>query len=163
MTNIYSSVASIYDDPKKRIILVTATDLESNLTFDKDVTVPKTMERSKLKSGQVPIKWRTNSKGNPVYLVEAETDDDILNTENALASKALRVCLLRLIPGDILDEAINEAQATLSKKIMDDPEPRPSRRCATTSSSSSASCRRSWPSTWATRWTGRRRSRRSPP
>jgi hypothetical protein len=122
MTNIYSSVMSIYDDQRKRIIRVTATDLESNLTFDKDVTVPKTMERSKLKQGQVPIRHRFNSKGNPVFLVEAETDDDILNTENALASKALRVCLLRLIPGDILDEAINEAQATLSKGIKDDPD-----------------------------------------
>ncbi|HVZ88050.1 MAG TPA: hypothetical protein VHG72_13850 [Polyangia bacterium] len=131
MTNIYSSVMAIYDDPKKRIIRVTATDLESNLTFDKDVTVPKTMERSKLKQGQTPLKVRFNSKGNPVYLVEAETDDDILNTENALASKALRVCLLRLIPGDILDEAINEAQATLSKGIKDDPDKALKQMCDT--------------------------------
>ncbi len=122
MTNMYSSSTVIYDDPKKRIILVTAVDLESNLTFDKEVTIPKTMERSKLKQGQTPLKHRFNSKGNPVYLVEAETDDDILNTENALASKALRVCLLRLIPGDILDEAIKEAHATLNKGIKDDPD-----------------------------------------
>ena len=69
MTNIYSSVMSIYDDPKKRIIRVTATDLESNLTFDKDVFVPKTMERSKLKPGQTALKQRTNSNGNTTYLV----------------------------------------------------------------------------------------------
>lgn len=122
MTNVYTSVTAIYDDAKKRIIKVAATDLESNVSHDKDVTVPKTMERSKLKKGQIPIKCRFNSEGNPVYLVDAETDDDILNTENALASKALRVCILRLIPGDILDEAINEAQATLSKGIKDDPD-----------------------------------------
>jgi hypothetical protein len=122
MTNIYTSVTAIYDDTKKRIIKVSATDLESNLSHDKDVTVPKTLERSKLKPGQIPIKQRVNSQGDPVFLVEAETDDDILNTENALASKAMRVCILRLIPGDILDEAINEAQATLSKKIKDDPD-----------------------------------------
>jgi hypothetical protein len=63
-----------------------------------------------------------NSDNKPVFLVEAETDDDILNTENALASKALRVCLLRLIPGDLLDEAIKEAYATLEKGIKDDPD-----------------------------------------
>jgi hypothetical protein len=122
MTNIYSSVTAIYDDAQKRIVRVSATDLESNLTYDKDVTVPKTMERSKLKPGQTPIKHRMNSKGNPVFLVEAETDDDILNAENALASKALRVCLLRLIPGDILDEAMREAYSTIEKKIKDDPD-----------------------------------------
>lgn len=122
MTNVYSSVTAIYDDPTKRIVRVSATDLESNLTFDKDVTVPKTMERSKLKPGQTLIKHRINSQGNSVYLVEAETDDDILNSENALASKALRVCLLRLIPGDILDEAMREAYSTIEKGIKDDPD-----------------------------------------
>jgi hypothetical protein len=122
MTNVYSSVTALYDDPKRRIIRVSATDLESNLTFDKDVTVHKTLERSKLKPGQSAIRTRLNSNNQPVFLVEAETDDDILNTENALASKALRVCLLRLIPGDILDEAIREAYATLEKGIKDDPD-----------------------------------------
>ncbi len=122
MTNICTSVTAIYDDEKKRIIKVSATDLESNLSHDKDVTVPKTMERSKLKQGQVPIRHRFNSEGNPVYLVAAETDDDILNTENGLASKAMRVCILRLIPADILDEAITEAYATIEKKIKDDPD-----------------------------------------
>lgn len=122
MTNITSSVTTIYDDARKRIINVSATDLESNLTFDKDVTVSKTMERSQLKPGQVPLKQRINSQGNTTFLVEAETDDDILNSENALASKALRVCLLRLVPGDILEEAMREAYNTIEKKITEDPD-----------------------------------------
>jgi hypothetical protein len=63
-----------------------------------------------------------NSNNELTYLVEADTDDDILNTENALASKALRVCLLRLIPGDILDEALREAYNTIEKGITDDPD-----------------------------------------
>lgn len=122
MTNVYSSVMAIYDDDRKRIIKVSATDLETNLTFDKDVTVSKTMERTKLKPGQIPLKQRQNSQGNTTFLVEAETDDDILNMENALASKALRVCLLRLIPGDILEEAMREAYNTIEKGITEDPD-----------------------------------------
>lgn len=122
MTNITASVITVYDDAAKRIINVSATDLESNLTFDKDVTVRKMMERSKLKPGQVALKQRLNSKGFATFLVEAETDDDILNMENALASKALRVCLLRLIPGDILEEAMAEAYNTIEKGIKDDPD-----------------------------------------
>lgn len=122
MTNIDTSVYVLYDDPKKRIIRVSTTDLESNITFTKDVTVPKTMERSNVKQGQTILGSRFNSKGRPVFLVAAETDDDILNTENALASKAMRVCLLRLIPGDILDEALREAFNTIEKKIKEDPD-----------------------------------------
>jgi hypothetical protein len=122
MTNIDTSTTVLYDDAKKRIFRVSATDLESNLTFTKDVTFSKTMERSSLRQGQVPISSRMNSRGKVTYLVAAETDDDILNTENALASKALRVCLLRLIPGDILDEAMREAYATLEKNIKEDPD-----------------------------------------
>lgn len=122
MTNIDVSTLAIYDDRDKRIVRVSATDLESNITFTKDVTVPKTMERSSLKPGQMALGSRMNSKGRPVFLVKAETDDDILNTENALASKAIRVCLLRLIPGDLLEEAMIEATKTLRTKDKEDPD-----------------------------------------
>lgn len=122
MTNIDVSTLAIYDDRDKRIVRVSATDLETNITFTKDVTVPKTMERSSLKPGQPALGSRMNSKGRPVFLVKAETDDDILNTENALASKAIRVCLLRLIPGDLLEEAMIEATKTLRTKDKEDPD-----------------------------------------
>lgn len=122
MGNMEASTEVIYDDAKKRIVRVTATDYEANISHHKDVTVPKTMERTTPKPGQVVLKSRMNSKGKPTYLVEAETDDDILNAENALASKAMRVCILRIIPGDILAEALREAYATLEKKIKEDPD-----------------------------------------
>lgn len=128
MTNVFTDVFAIYDDDKKRIVRVSASDLEANITYTKDVTIEKTMERSKLREGQIAISTRLNSRGYSTYLVAA-TDDDILNKENALASKAMRTCLLRLVPGDILDEAMDQARATMEAKIKEDPDAEKKRMC----------------------------------
>jgi len=128
MTNMFTDVFAVYDDDKKRIVRVSASDLESNITYTKDVTIEKTMERSKLRDGQTALSSRVNSRGYPVFLVAA-TDDDILNKENALASKAMRTCLLRLVPGDILDEAMDQARLTMESKIKEDPDFEKKRMC----------------------------------
>lgn len=103
MGNVYTSFKSIYDDDDKSIVRTTVMDLESNFTSEGDVTVRKTVERSKLKKGQVPLSRRVNSYGEPVFLVPA-TDDELLNKVNALNSKALRNGAMRILPGDIQDE-----------------------------------------------------------
>ena len=120
MGNVFTDVFAIYDDTQKRIVRVVASDLEANLTYTKDVTIHKTVERSKLRDGQNAIGQRINSKGRPVFIVEA-TDDEILDRENALASKAMRTCLLRLVPGDILEEAMEQARATMRNASAKDP------------------------------------------
>lgn len=120
MTNVYADATSIYDDAQKSILRVTVTDLESNATVAMDVTVAKTVERSKLKNGQIPLRERINSSGKRVYIVEA-TDDDILNKVNALVSKALRNGVLRLLPGDIQDECEAKCRETQVKKDKEDP------------------------------------------
>ena len=121
MTNILADVASIYDDDKKRIVRVVACDLETNVTHTKDVTINKTVERSRPMEGRKVLSQRINSSGKPVFVIEA-TDDEILDREGALASKAMRTCLLRLIPGDILEEAIQRCYETQSKKDAEDPD-----------------------------------------
>jgi len=121
MTNVLTDVASIYDDDKKRIVRVVACDLEANVTYTKDVTVNKTVERSRPMEGRKILSQRINSRGKPVFVIEA-TDDEILDREGALASKAMRTCLLRLIPGDILEEAIQRCYYTQSKKDAEDPD-----------------------------------------
>ena len=103
--NVMPETPTIYDDAEKRIVRVSVTDLESNLTYSKDVTITKTVERRSLKRGEVPLKQRVNSKGETIFILEA-TDDDILNKENALVSKALRTQALRILPGDVLDECM---------------------------------------------------------
>ncbi len=121
MMNILTDVSAIYDDDKKRIIRVMASDLESNVTYTKDVTVNKTVERAKPMEGRKIISQRINSRGKAVFVIEA-TDDEILDKEGSLASKAMRTCLLRIIPGDILEEAVQKCYETMANKDAQDPD-----------------------------------------
>lgn len=120
MRNIYCEVAAIYDDAQKRIVRVSATDLEANLTYPMDVTIAKTIERSRMMEGRKILATRKNSKGKDVFIIEA-TDEEILDKERAIASKAMRTCLLRLIPGDLLEEAVERCYATRRGEIAKDP------------------------------------------
>lgn len=113
MTNVVSETMTVFDDSSRRIVRVTVTDLEANTPWSQDVTIEKTVERSTLK-GETPISKRTNSKGYPVYIVPA-TDDDILNKTNALISKAVRTLALRLLPGDIQEDALFQCRETMRK------------------------------------------------
>src|SRR6266508_920945 len=70
---------------------------------------------------QIAIRTRINSRGRTVYLVEA-TDDEILNQENALVSKALRTTGLRLVPGWLVDECMSAVRATREKGDAADPD-----------------------------------------
>jgi hypothetical protein len=121
MGNVMPEVATVYDDTKKRIVRVTVTDLEANLTYSQDVVVEKTVERSKLRGGQQPIAVRTNSNGYKTFIVEA-TEDDLLNKQAALVSKALRTLALRVLPGDILDECMDQVIATQEARDKADPD-----------------------------------------
>lgn len=114
MRNIVSDTSLVWEDETKRSVKVTVTDLESNLTYSKDITVEKTVERRKLKDGQAAISERVNSYGDKVYLVAA-TEDEIAQKISAQESKIIRNCGLRLIPQDILDEAQSAIRETLSK------------------------------------------------
>lgn len=120
MGNIAVDIMTIYDDERRRVVRVSATDLEINLPYSKDVTVEKTVERNSVRDGQTMISQRVGSRGQTVYTVLA-SDDEILNKENALTSKALRANLLRLVPGDLLEEALDEVYRTLNSEAERDP------------------------------------------
>ncbi len=120
MGNILPETATIYDDASKRIVRQSVTDLESNVTYIKDVVIEKVVERTSLKDGQVAISERTNSTGKRTYLVTA-TEDALLNKEGALVSKAMRSSALRILPGDILDECMELCQKTISDQAAKDP------------------------------------------
>jgi hypothetical protein len=119
--NIAMEVSQIYDDETTRVVRVSATDLEANITWPQDVTVAKTVERKTLRKGQRPVGERTNSYGDRVYLVEA-SEDDLLNKQGALVSKALRTCILRIIPGNLQDEAYDVCNAILRDESAKDPD-----------------------------------------
>ena len=120
MTNIYPEVSTIYDDREKRIVRVAVTDLECNVTYHKDIVVDKTVER-KNPDGREIASERINKQGNRIFIVLA-TEDEMLNKENALVSKALRTCALRLIPGDLIDEAMAMVEETLAAGDRVDPD-----------------------------------------
>jgi hypothetical protein len=121
MTNIMPETVTLFDDNRKRVVRVSLTDLEYNVTYSADLTLEKTVERKKLRANQRPLGVRTNSYGDTVYLVEA-TEGDLLNKEGAAVSKAIRNLALRLLPGDIQDDARAAINATLQNAAARDPD-----------------------------------------
>lgn len=121
MTNVYPEVCTVYDDSERTIFRVCVTDLESNLTYASEVTVRKTVERSKVNPGDVVIGERLNSFGKKVYIREA-TDDEMLVKQNALISKAIRTNALRLLPGDISDDCKSAIFAAMHADVGADPD-----------------------------------------
>jgi hypothetical protein len=121
MTNIDISTQTIFDDEERRIVRVSVTDLEANVPYSQDVTITKSVERRNLKQGETPIRTRLNSTGQQLYILPG-TDDDILNKQGALISKAVRTLGLRIIPGDLADEAERLIRQTLMQKDAQDPD-----------------------------------------
>lgn len=121
MTNIVIEEATVYDDDEKRIIQVSVADLEANVPYTTSITIDKTVERSRAKDGDEVIRKRTNSQGAQVFIIRA-TEDDLLNKRNALASKAIRTLVLRLVPGDIVDECMDAVVRTQRDADAKDPD-----------------------------------------
>lgn len=115
--NVYASTTVIFDDQQRRIVRVQVMDLENCLTYEHDIALDKTVERAN-GTGRTVIGQRTNSQGNAVFLVMA-TEDEILVKQAALVSKAIRTCGLRLLPGDIVDEAQAAVMATRQNGAAD--------------------------------------------
>jgi hypothetical protein len=121
MGNCIVEAVTVFDDKERRIVRVSATDLESNTTLPIDVLVNKTVERSYLKDGEKALSTRLNSYGKPVHTVIA-SDDDVLNKVNAMVSKAYRTAALRLVPGDIVEEVMDVCWETRRNQDAQDPE-----------------------------------------
>ncbi len=115
MSNVLVETTMIFEDELKEVHRVSVTDLEANVTYPMDVRVSKTVERSKPADDGSFISSRKNSYGKNVYTVIG-TDDDLLNKRGALISKAMRTLGLRIIPGDLQDEA----EEIIKKVRLDD-------------------------------------------
>jgi hypothetical protein len=110
----------VYEDDEKRVVCVTVMDLENNVAWPTEVAVSKRIERSYVKEGQKVHGTRKNSYGKNVYIVDA-SEDEIITKQQAMVSKALRTAALRIVPGDILEEALAQVRETLTKKDTQDP------------------------------------------
>lgn len=121
MTNMLIETSMMFEDEGKEIHRVSVTDLEGNITYPLDIRVTKSVERSKPDGDGSYISARKNSRGRVTYTVEA-TDDDLLNKRAALISKAVRTLALRLVPGDIQDEATAIIKAIRQDHAAQDPD-----------------------------------------
>lgn len=120
MRNVMVEPTLTFEDDSKEVYKVSVTDLEANITHFFDAKVPKTVERSKPLDDGSYISMRLNSWKKPVYTVPAN-DDDLLNKRGALISKVVRSLGLRIIPGDIQDEAIDIIKAIRLDDAARDP------------------------------------------
>ncbi len=121
MTNVLVETTMIFEDAEKEVHRVSVTDLESNTTYPMDVRVSKTVERSKPLDDGSFISVRSNSNGRKTYTIPAN-DDDLLNKRAALISKAIRTLGLRIIPGDLQDEAEEIIKAVRLDEAARDPD-----------------------------------------
>lgn len=120
MGNVDTDIVTVYDDDDKRICSVSVSDLEANTTYKKSITVRKAVERRGHKGYEV-LGQRTNSKGDTVYIVRA-TEDDLATKEASLVSKAMRTLGLRIIPGDLVDEAMAVCRQIREQEDAEDPD-----------------------------------------
>lgn len=111
----------IFEDDERRIMRVTVTDLETNATYSLDVTITKTIERRTVKDGQEVIGVRQNSTGQMVHIVRS-SDDELVQKQAAAMSKAIRNLVLRLTPGDIIEECMDRVVETQSRRDAADPD-----------------------------------------
>lgn len=121
LRNIFVETTTIYDDAEKRVLRVSVTDLEANVPYSQEVVVEKTVERRELRDGQVALGQRKNFEGKVVYRVAAD-EGALLAKQGALVSKLMRTLALRLVPGDLIDEALEACAATVHDGISKDPD-----------------------------------------
>lgn len=110
----------VYDDEFKRIVQVSVTDLERNVTYYDDAIAEKFVERRNPKDGDEVLGSRQNSYGDTVYKVRA-TEDDFSNKMSAAVSKKTRNLGLRIMPSDIVAEAIALCRETTKAATAHDP------------------------------------------
>ncbi len=119
--NIEVEEIALSEDETSRTYAVRCVDQESNASFSQIFVVPKTIEKKKLRDGERAITTRKNSFGETVFLLPA-SDDEIAMKHAALRSKAFRTVILRMLPGDIVEECERAIVKTLQTKDAEDPD-----------------------------------------
>ena len=111
---------TIAESAEQVTIRVSAVDLETNVSTATEVRIGKTVERRNSKDREV-IGERQNSRGDTVYIV-ACTEDELMTKSGAALSKARRNLIMRLIPGDIVDDCKAVIYETRNRDDAADPD-----------------------------------------
>ena len=113
------------EDDQQRVFRVVRIDYESNVTEGEIIIVPKTVERSKVKDGDMVVSQRTNSYGKPVYTLRA-TNEEMDQTKLVQYSKRKRNLVLSMLPGWLKEAA--KAQILATQRTVDAKDPDAARR-----------------------------------
>lgn len=119
-SNVDTDTVVAFEDSEKILLRVSVTDLENNLTHKGEVLIRKTVERSSLRPGMEAVGKRQNTSGRDVYIIRA-TDEDLANKQAAAASKMLRGLGLKILPADVVEEAMQLCIDTLRDAATKDP------------------------------------------
>ena len=123
--NAVAEAPVVFEGDEFRIVRAQMCDLETNTTWTQDVVIPKRVEKrgfgGKPPEGREIVGQRINSGGDTTYLVSA-TDDEVNVKQSALISKAQRKNAERLLPSDIIHEALAECRKTLAAADGQDPD-----------------------------------------
>lgn len=119
--NISMTSHVISDDDERRIVRVRVVDMERNVVAERDITVAKRIERSRIKPGQEVLSQRINSKGEIVYVVRA-TDEEVNQAEARERSRVMRNEGARLLPPDVKEEALTRCRETSRQEDAKDPD-----------------------------------------
>jgi hypothetical protein len=124
MGNVFVDMQVTLDAPDRRKVQVVIIDLENLVRFSREVQIEKTVERKFLPKDfdqKLILGKRKNSYGDQLFIIPA-TEDEVVQKQAVAVSKVLRTEGLRLLPGDIMEEAIAACEATIAKGIKDDPD-----------------------------------------
>lgn len=119
--NVKIKVTVIFEDDFRRVVNVNVIDLETNTSYDVDLTIDKTVERRKADATREILRERLNTSGDRVFILRA-TEDEVNIKTAAGVSKAIRNNGLRCVPGHIKEEALRVMNAALEGKIKENPE-----------------------------------------
>jgi hypothetical protein len=120
MGNLLIEAPVVLETADQRMVQIVVTDLETNLTYDLDVVVPKTRERKSLRQNEVELSRRFGSRGQLIYIV-ATPESELTNQVAAAVSKATRTLILRMVPAGIKAECKAVCNAVLEDKHAKDP------------------------------------------
>ncbi len=119
MGNLVVRSRVTHDDTRVRKVEISITDLEANVFMPKEVTFQKTVERHNGQNRDV-LGERFTSKGHKIFIVAA-TDEELLQKQNAIESKARRELILSLVPADIKEECEERIAGALDKDDRKNP------------------------------------------
>ncbi len=129
MGNVDVQTNLLFEDDEKRLVRISVIDLETNTTYGDDVAISKLIERKQGNlRGREVVSERKNSANETVFICKA-TEDELAIKMAAAKSKVIRNSGLRLVPSDIVEEAMEHVNRTLSgeggdpkaeaKKVLD--------------------------------------------